>query len=109
MNPGFGAKLTFVVEAVDSVEVRNLVVSSEQEEVVRVLDLVAEHEDDRLEEIRDQKLEIRDQATNLDALRSSVYVVSEEEVVGLGREAGEVEESEKVGELAVDVSCRGQD
>ena len=73
--------LTFIEESIDSVEISDFMIASEQEEVVRVLDLVAEHEDDRLEEIRDQKLEIRDQATNLDALRSSVYVVSEEEVV----------------------------
>ena len=40
--------LTLVVESVDSVDGRALVVSSQQEEVLRVLHLVREQEADRL-------------------------------------------------------------
>jgi hypothetical protein len=62
--------LALVVEAVDTVDGSTLVVSAENEEVFRVLDLVGEEEADGLER-----------------LLASVDVVAEEEVVGLGGEA----------------------
>lgn len=42
-------QLTFIVEAVDSVDAGTLVVATEQEEVLGVLDLVRKKETDRLE------------------------------------------------------------
>ena len=59
---------TLVVEAVDPVDRRRLVVAAEDKEVFRVLDLVREQEADRLER-----------------LLAPVDIIAEEEVVGLGR------------------------
>jgi hypothetical protein len=80
--------LALVVEPVDSVDRRALVVASQQEEVVRVLDLVCQQEADRL-----------------DALLPAVHVVAEEQVVRRRRQPAELEQPEQVGELAVDVAC----
>ena len=60
--------LTLVVESVDSVDAGTLVVSSEDEEVLGVLDLVGEQE-----------------ADGLHGLLSTIDIVTEEEVVGFGR------------------------
>ena len=64
-------------------------VSPEQEEVLRVLDLVGEQE-----------------ADGLQGLLPAVDVVAQEEVVGLGREAAVLKQAEQVGVLAVDVTWR---
>jgi hypothetical protein len=79
---------TLIVESVNPVDRRALVVTTEDEEVLRVLDLVREEEADRLER-----------------LLASVDVVTEEEVVGFGRETTVLEEAEEVVVLAVDVTC----
>ena len=62
------APLALVVEAVNSVDARALVVAAKQEEVLRVFDLVGEQE-----------------ADGLQGLLASVHVVAQEQVVGLGR------------------------
>ena len=62
-------------------------VAAEQEEVLRVLDLVRQQE-----------------ADGLDGLAAAVDVVAEEEVVGVRGVADLVEVAEEVGELAVDVA-----
>ncbi len=62
-------------------------VPAQQEEVLRVLDLVGQQE-----------------ADGLDGLPSAVHVVAEEEVVGVGRVPGLVEVPEEVAELPVDVT-----
>ncbi len=80
--------LTFIVEAVDPVDAGALVVAPEQEEVLRVLDLVGEQ-----------------QADGLQRLLAAVDVVPEEEVVGLGREAAVLEEPQEVVVLPVDVAA----
>jgi len=61
---------TFVVEAVDPVDVRGFVVAAEQEKVLGVLDFV-----------RQQK------ADGLERLFTAVDVIAEEKVVCVGREA----------------------
>ena len=63
-------------------------VTTENEEVLRVLDLVCE-----------------EQADCLQRLLATIDVVTEEEVVGLGREAAVFEETEKVVVLAVDITA----
>jgi hypothetical protein len=63
------------------------VVAAQQEEVLGVLDLVAEEQQDRLE-----------------ALLAAVDVVAEEEVVGRGREAAHLKEPDQVRILPVDVA-----
>ena len=68
-------------------DVRALVVPPQQEEVLGVLDLVAQEEKDGLE-----------------ALLSSVHVVAQEEVVGCRREPAHFEQSDKVRVLPVDVA-----
>ena len=60
---------TFVIEPVYSVDTGTLVVSAQDEEVLRVLDLVCQQQTDRLQR-----------------LLSSIDVVTEEEVVGFWRE-----------------------
>ena len=71
------ASLAFVVESVNSVDGPALVVASQQEEVLRVLDLVGKH-----------------QADNLQVLLASVDIVAQEEVVGLRWEVANLEDSE---------------
>ena len=80
--------LALVVEAVNSVDGRALVVATKDEEVLRVLDLVGEQE-----------------ADGLKRLLASVDVVTQEEVVGLGREPAVLEQPEQVVVLPVDVTA----
>ena len=79
-----------VVEAVDAVDRRALVVATQQEEVFGVLDLVSEQ-----------------QADGLEALLASVDVVAEEEIVGFRRESAVLEEAQQV-EVALRPSPRIQ-
>ena len=65
---------TFVVEPVYSVDTGTLVVSAQDEEVLRVLDLVCQQQTDRLQR-----------------LLSSIDVVTEEEVIGFWRESAILE------------------
>jgi hypothetical protein len=68
------------------------VVASQNEEVLRVLDLVCEQ-----------------QADGLERLLASIDVVTEEEIVGLRREATILEQAQKVVVLAVNIAtdlCR---
>uniref|UniRef100_A0A6B2LC98 Uncharacterized protein n=1 Tax=Arcella intermedia TaxID=1963864 RepID=A0A6B2LC98_9EUKA len=81
------ARLALVVEPVDSINRRTFVVASKHEEVLGVLDFVCE-----------------EQADGLQAVWASVYVVAEEEVVGVWWEAAVLEEAEEVVVLAVDVA-----
>lgn len=81
------ATLALVVKSIDTVDRGALVVTSEDEEVFGVLDLVGE-----------------EQADGLKRLLTSVDVITEEEVVGLGREATVLEESEKIVVLSVDIT-----
>ena len=60
---------TLVVEPVNPVDARALVVPPQHEEVLRVLDLVRQQEADRLER-----------------LFATVHVIAQEEVVGFWRE-----------------------
>ncbi len=82
------AALALVVEAVDAVDRGALVVATEDEEVLGVLDLVREEEADGLER-----------------LLATVNVVAKEEVVGFWGEAAILEQAEQVVILAVDVAC----
>ena len=82
------ATLALLVEAVDAVDGRRLVVPAEKEEVLGVLDLVGEQK-----------------ADCLDALFASVNIVAEEEIVGLGWVTAVVEKAEKVRVLPVDVAA----
>lgn len=68
------SQLTLIVEAVDAIDGGTLVVPPEQEEVFWVFDLVGEQ-----------------QADGLQRLLSSVYVISQEQVVCLWREAAILE------------------
>ena len=71
--------LTFVVEPVDPVNTGTFVVAPEEEEVLRVLDLVGEQ-----------------QADGLQRLLPPVHVVAQEQVVGLGRETAVLEQPQQV-------------
>ena len=63
------SSLTFIIEPIDSIDGGAFMVASEEEEVLRVLDLISQQ-----------------QAHCLKTLLSSVYIVSQEEVVGIGWE-----------------------
>lgn len=80
--------LALVIEAVDTVDGRALVVAAQDEEVLGVLDLVGE-----------------EQTNGLERLLATVYVVAQEEVVGLGREATIFEKAEQVVILPMDVTA----
>ncbi len=82
------AALALVVEAVDAVDGRALVIAAQDEEVLGVLDLVGQQ-----------------QADGLERLLAAVDVVAQEEVVGLGREAAILEQPQQVVVLAVDVAA----
>jgi len=69
--------LALVVEAVDSVDAGALVVASQKEEVLGVLDLVGQQQTDCFK-----------------GLFSSVHIISQEEVVGIWWEASILEKSE---------------
>jgi hypothetical protein len=82
------ASLALIVETVDAVDGRALVVTAQNEEVLGVLDLVCQQ-----------------QADGLERLLATVDVVTEEEVVGLGREAAVFEETEEIVVLAVNITA----
>jgi hypothetical protein len=82
------ATLALVVEAVDPVDRRALVVAPQEEELLRVLDLVGE-----------------EQADGLDALHGAVDVVPQEEIPALVREAAHLEQPKQVRVLAVRVAA----
>lgn len=80
--------LALIVEAVDTVDGGALVVSSQDEEVLGVLNLVCQQ-----------------QADGLKRLLTSVDVVTEKEVVGLRREATVLEKTQQVIVLTVDITA----
>ena len=80
--------LAFVVEAVDTSDVRAFVVAAEEEEVLGELQLVAHKQENRLQ-----------------ALLAAIDVIAEEEVVGLRREAAILEKSQQIIVLAVNISA----
>lgn len=82
------APLALVVETVDTVDGCALVVTAEDEEVLRVLDLVREK-----------------QADGLERLLSTVDIVTEEQVVGLRWETAVLEQAQQIIVLAVDVTA----
>ena len=82
------AALALIVESVDAVDGRALVVTAEDEKVLWVLDLVGE-----------------EKADGLKRLLSSVNVVAKEEVVGFWWESSVLKESEEIVVLSVDVTA----
>ena len=82
-------KLTLVVEAVNAIDTCALVVAAQDEEVLRVLDLVGQKK-----------------ANSFQRLLSTINVVTKEKVVGLGRESAVLEETQKIVVLAMDITCR---
>jgi hypothetical protein len=82
------AAFALVVETIDTIDRCAFVVSSEQEEILRILDFVCEEEADSLE-----------------GLLSTINVIAKEEIVGIGWEATVLKESEEVIVLAVDVTA----
>ena len=81
------AALALVVEAIDAVDGRTLVISPQNEEVFGVLDLVRQQE-----------------AYCFEGLLATVHVVAQEYVVGLWREAAVFKKPEEVVILTVDVA-----
>lgn len=78
---------TFIIKAVYPIDARTFVIPSQDEEVFRVFDLVRKKETDCFK-----------------GLFTSVYVVTEKEVICFWREAAIFEESEEVVVLTVDVT-----
>jgi len=76
--PNFDTETTtaFIIKTVYAVNTGALVVSSENEEIFRILDFVSEEE-----------------AYYFDGLLSAVHIVSKEKVVGLRREAAILKQS----------------
>ena len=75
--------LALIIEAVNAVDRCTFVVSSENEEVLGIFDLVRQQ-----------------QADCLERLLPSIHVITKEEVVRLGREAAVFEQSEEIVVLA---------
>jgi len=81
------SSLALIVETVDAVDRGTLVVAAEDEEVLGVLDLVGKKQTDGLER-----------------LLATINVITEEEVVGLGRETTVLEQTEEIVVLPVDIT-----
>lgn len=79
--------LALVVEAIDTVDGRALVVTAQDEEVFGVLDLVG-----------------KEKANRLERLLATVDVITEEEVVGFWGKTTVFEEAQEIVVLAVDVA-----
>ena len=79
--------LALIIEAIDSVDLGTLVVTSKQEEVLRVLDFVAKKETDCF-----------------NGLLSTIDVVSQEEVIGLRGEATILKDAKQVVVLSMDIT-----
>ena len=79
--------LTLIIESIYSVDACTFVVSSEEEEILGILDLVGQKE-----------------ANGLHRLLPSVNIVPKEEVVGIWRESAILKQPEEVTVLAVDIS-----
>jgi len=80
--------LALIIKSVDPIDRGAFVVASQDEEVLRILDLVGQKE-----------------ADGFQRLLAAVDVVSKEEVVGLGREAAILKEPKEIIVLAVDVTA----
>ena len=79
--------LTLIIEAVDSVNWGTLMISSQKEEILRIFDLISQQK-----------------ANNLQAVLSSVNVISQEKVVGLRRVATILKKSQQVRILPMDIT-----
>jgi hypothetical protein len=80
--------LALVIEAVNAVDRRAFMIATENEEVLRILDLVG-----------------KQQADCLKRLLPSVNIVAKKQIVGFWWEAAILEETQKVIVLAVDVAA----
>jgi hypothetical protein len=81
------AAFAFIVETIDAVDRGALVVASQKEEILWVLNFVGEEE-----------------ANCLKRLLAAVDVITEEEIVCIGREAAVLKESQEIVVLAVNVT-----
>lgn len=81
--------LTFVIETIYSVDFRIFVVPSQQENLFRVPDFVC-----------------KQQAYSLQALFASIDIVSKEYIGWSRRITTQIEQSQKVNKLAMDITCR---
>jgi len=80
------SSLAFIIEPIDSVDGRTFMVSSKDEEVLRIFDLVGQ-----------------EQAYRLQTLLSSVDIVTQEKIVGVWWEASIFKQSQQIVVLSVDV------
>jgi len=78
----------FVIEPVNPVNAGALMVSAQDEKVLGVLDLVGEQQADRLQR-----------------LLSSIDIVSQKQIIGLGWETTVLEEAEQVVVLSMDITA----
>lgn len=81
------SSLALIIKPIDAVDGRALVVATQDEEVLRVFDLVCE-----------------EQADGLERLLASVNIITKEQVICLRRESTIFEQAEEVIILAVDVT-----
>lgn len=82
------AALALIVEAVDAVDRGTLVISTKNEEILWVFDLVRQKQADRLQ-----------------GLLASIHVIAEEKVVGLRREATVLKQPQEIVVLAMDIAA----
>ena len=82
------AALALIVETIDTVNASTLMIATQNEKVLGILDLVRQQ-----------------QANSLETLLPSVDVVAQEEVVTFRREATIFEQSEQVVILSVNITC----
>ena len=81
------SSLAFVVESIDTIDGGALVVTSEQEEVLWILDLVGE-----------------EKADGFETLFTSINIITEEQVIGLWRETAILEQSQEIVVLTVNIT-----
>lgn len=103
--------LTFVVESINPVDTRALVVPAEDKEVFGILDLLCRQTfslKDFSMFILHSYLISKEEAYGFQTLLSTIYIVAEKEVIGFGREATVFKQSKEIIVLSVNVACRGQ-
>lgn len=82
------ASLALIVEAINTVDRRALVIAAKNEEILWILDLVR-----------------KEQADGLEGLLAAVHVIAKEEVVRLWWESTVLEQSQKIVVLSVNVAA----
>jgi len=80
--------LTFIIEAIDSVNWCTFMITSQKEEVLRILYLIS-----------------KEKTNSFQRLFTSIYIISKEEIVGIRRESSIFKESQQIIVLTMNITA----